>query len=108
MSQTSVGTGEPFSLEAFQNPYLAEGTGRVDAIVSMTATGDIAATGPARSLLLGFIIDTSGSMQGPRIHAVRAAVEAAVGMLDESASFFVVAFANFGRVIVPPTQATAP
>jgi VWA domain-containing protein len=107
MSQTSVPSGDPFALEAFQNPYLAEGASRVDAIISITASGAVAAAGPARELLLGFIIDTSGSMQGPRIHAVRAAVEAAVGLLDEGASFFVVAFANFGRVIVPPTRATA-
>ena len=105
MSDTA--SSDAFTLEAFQNPFLAEGADRVDAIVSITATGAVAAGGPAAPLLLGFIIDTSGSMQGARIHAVRSAVEAAVGLLDERASFFVVAFANFGRVVVPPTVATA-
>ncbi len=103
--------GEPFAIESFQNPYLAEGTDRVDAIVTVTATDDAAGGGQAGttgpSLLLGLIIDTSGSMQGPRIEAVRSAVETAVQLLDEGSQFFVVAFANFGRVVVPTTRATA-
>jgi len=95
----------PFAIEAFQNPYLADGAERVDAIVSVTATGGPAA-GATPPLLLGFIIDTSGSMQGDRIRAVRTAVESAVQLLDERARFFVVAFANYARVVVPPTAAT--
>lgn len=103
---------QPFSIESFQNPYLADGSDRVDAILTVTATGEgVAAGTPApggggHELLLGLIIDTSGSMQGPRIHAMRDAVEAAVGLLDERSQFFVVAFANFGRVVVPTTRAT--
>jgi hypothetical protein len=104
MSMQAAESGAPFTLEAFQNPYLAEGAGRVDAIVTATATG--AATGPPAQLLLGFIIDTSGSMQGDRIRAVHGAVDTAVNLLDERSTFFVVAFANFARVIVPPTLAS--
>ncbi|HEY2429266.1 MAG TPA: VWA domain-containing protein [Acidimicrobiales bacterium] len=95
----------PFAIESFQNPYLAEGAARVDAILSVTATST-APTGSSPPLLLGFIVDTSGSMQGERIRAVRAAVESAVHLLDETARFFVVAFANYARVVVPPTAAT--
>lgn len=95
-----------FTLEAFHNPYLAIGATRVDAIVSVTASGvDIPAAGGPR-LLLGFIIDTSGSMQGARLTAAAHAVEAAVQLLDEAAMFFVVGFANFARVVVPTTTAT--
>lgn len=104
MSSLPADPGAPFTIEAFQNPYLGEGAGRVDAIVSVSATGLEQVAAPA--LLLGFIIDTSGSMQGQRIQAVRAAVEAAVDLLDERADFFVVAFANFARVVIPPTRAT--
>ena len=103
---STIPPGAPFSIESFQNPYLAEGADRVDAIVSVTASAEAAAAAPVRDLLLGFIIDTSGSMQGERIAAVRDAVETALRELDESARFFVVSFANFGRVVVPTSQAT--
>lgn len=94
-----------FTLESFQNPYLASGEQRVDAIITVTAAGLQEVAAPA--VLLGFIIDTSGSMQGQRIQAVRTAVEKALELLDEPAEFFIVAFANFARVVVPPAVATA-
>ena len=97
-----------FTLESFQNPYLSEGGDRVDAIVTVTATDEVAAAAPGGSdLLLGFIVDTSGSMEGDRIAAVRGAVSTAIQLLDEGDRFFVVSFANYGRVVVPTTQATA-
>jgi hypothetical protein len=97
---------EAFTLESFQNPYLAEGSSRVDAIVTVTATDAVAAAVPTKPLLLGFIIDTSGSMEGERIDAVKRAVVAAIGLLSEADAFFVVQFANYGRVVVPTTMAT--
>jgi len=101
---TTLPPDPAFTLEAFQNPYLAEGADRVDAIISMTGGAQMMAAAP--SLLLGFIIDTSGSMTGDRIEAVRSAVAAAVSLLDERSMFFVVGFANFARVIAPVNQAT--
>ena len=101
---TNVAPEAAFTLEAYQNPYLADGADRVDAIVSVTAGVGVTAAAP--SLLLGFIIDTSGSMTGGRIEAVRGAVAAALSLLDEQSMFFVVGFANFARVIVPVGQAT--
>jgi len=94
---------EAFAIEAFQNPYLAPGSDRVDAIVSVTAAGTAPAA--ARPLLLGFVIDNSGSMHGPRIDAVRHAVETAIRLLDDHAGFFVVTFNGSARVVVPPTRA---
>jgi hypothetical protein len=94
---------QAFTIEAFQNPYLAPGSDRVDAIVCVTASG--AAAPSARPLLLGFVIDNSGSMHGPRIEAVRRAVETAIRLLDERAGFFVVAFNGYARVVVPPARA---
>jgi hypothetical protein len=95
-----------FTIEAFQNPYLAEGTERVDAILSVTAAGEAAESAPASRLLLGFVIDTSGSMHGPRIEAVRSAVIGAIRLLDERTDFFVVSFNGTARVAVRPTRAT--
>src|SRR5580704_541627 len=99
---------DAFTLESFQNPYLAEDTARVDAIVSVTATDALAAAAPAQSLLLGFIIDTSGSMEGDRIAAVRGAAQAAIQLLNDQDQFFIVNFANYARVVVPTTRATPP
>jgi hypothetical protein len=97
---------EPFTIEAFQNPYLVDGADRVDAILTVTAATGAAMEASPADLVLGFILDTSGSMEGARIRAVRTAAESALRLLDERATFFVVAFANFGRVVVPPTTAT--
>src|SRR5215468_659741 len=104
MTTPQPDAAQAFTLEAFQNPYLAPGSERVDAIVSVTAAGTEAP--PARPLLLGFVVDTSGSMHGPRIEAVRRAVEAAIQLLDDRAGFFVVSFNGYARLVVPPTRAT--
>ena len=49
------------SVDVDHNPYLAEGSGTVDAIVSITA--DVAATGSAPDRVEAIIIDCSTSMQ---------------------------------------------
>jgi hypothetical protein len=95
-----------FKLEAFQNKFLPPGRSRVDAIVTVTA--DAATSAPAGPLVVGFIVDKSGSMAGERIAAVQRAVSAAVGMLPESAWFFVVAFDSSAQVVVAEVQATPP
>jgi hypothetical protein len=92
-----------FKVEAFQNRYLAPGQTRVDAIVSVAADSTVTAKG---DLVLGFIIDKSGSMAGGRIEAVRYAVARAIGMLEERSWFFVVAFDGNAYVIVRETRAT--
>jgi hypothetical protein len=95
-----------FKLDAYQNKFLAPGSGRVDAIVTVTA--DATVTAGAGLLVLGFIIDKSGSMAGDRIESVKRAVTAAIRMLPESAWFFVVAFDSSAQVVVPEAQATGP
>jgi hypothetical protein len=94
-----------FKLEAFQNKFLPPGKTRVDAILTVTAEAgvQVAAAGP---MVIGFIVDKSGSMSVDRIDAVRHAVNAAIGMLPDSAWFFVVAFDSSAQVVVPETQAT--
>jgi hypothetical protein len=95
-----------FKIEAFQNRYLPPSQGRVDAILSVTASTGVVATG--NDVVVGFIVDKSGSMTGDRIEGVKRAVQRAIAMLDERAWFFVVAFDSSAQVVVRETQATGP
>ena len=92
-----------FKIEAFQNRFLAPGSSRVDAIVSVTSDPTLQA---ARELVVGFIVDKSGSMANGRIEAVHGAVSKAISMLADGTWFFVVAFDGNAYVIVKETQAT--
>jgi hypothetical protein len=92
-----------FQLEVFQNPYLPNGSGRVDAIFTVTAAADAAATGEA---VEGLILDVSGSMKGHCIEAVKHAARKAIQLLDAETNFFVVAFSGAARVIVELSPAT--
>lgn len=92
-----------FKIEVFQNRYLPPGQRRVDAILSVTADPSLRAEG---DLVIGFILDKSGSMQGSRIAAVTHAVTRAIALLEERTRFFVVAFDGHAYVIVPETRAT--
>ena len=92
-----------FKVEAFQNRHLAPRTTRVDAIVSVTADANLKATG---DLVVGFILDKSGSMTGARIESVAGAVARAIALLDERAMFFVVAFDGSAYVVSREERAT--
>jgi hypothetical protein len=92
-----------FKVEAFQNRHLAPGTTRVDAILSVTADADLKATG---ELVVGFILDKSGSMSGARMDSVTRAVVRAIELLDERARFFVVAFDGNAYVVSREARAT--
>ena len=92
-----------FKVEAFQNRHLAPRTTRVDAIVSVTADANLKATG---DLVVGFILDKSGSMTGARIESVAGAVARAIALLDERAMFFVVAFDGSAYVVAREERTT--
>lgn len=94
-----------FKIEAFQNRFLSPGQTRVDAILTVTAGADVGAGGGG-PLVVGFIIDKSGSMAGERIESVKRAVSQAIAMLPESAWFFVVVFDAASQVLVHELQAT--
>jgi hypothetical protein len=94
-----------FKLEAFQNKFLPPGKGRVDAILTVTADDTVQAGG-AGPLVVGFIVDKSGSMAGERIEAVRTAVTTAVQLIPDGAWFFVVAFDSSAQVLMNETQAS--
>ncbi len=75
----------------------------MDAIVSVTADANLKATG---QLVVGFILDKSGSMTGARIESVSGAVARAIALLDERALFFVVAFDGGAYVVSREERAT--
>jgi len=97
----------PFKVEAFQNRFLSVGQSRVDAILQVTA-GPKTAPGAsgAGPLVMGFIIDKSGSMSGGRIESVKRAVWQAISMMDSRSWFFVVAFDAQAQLVVRGVQAT--
>ncbi len=94
-----------FKLDAFQNKFLPPGQSRVDAILTVTAD-DTVQTGAAGPLVVGFIVDKSGSMAGERIEAVRRAVGTAIGLIPDGTWFFVVAFDSSAQVVASEAQAS--
>jgi hypothetical protein len=96
-----------FTMETFQNRHLAPGQDRMDAILTVTATFAEDGATARQPLLLGFIVDTSGSMEGERIAAVKSAAREAIELLDETTTFFVVAFQERAQVVCAPAPATA-
>ena len=90
-----------FSLEVFQNEYVAQGTTTMDAIVTVTARG-------GRTVLAGeaaevLVIDTSGSMGEPtgRIEAVRHAAAEAIDGIRDGVLFAVVAGTDRAAMVFP-------
>jgi hypothetical protein len=99
-----------FTLESFYNPYLSAGTSRIDAVLTVTATGDLAtgAAAPRGESVVGLILDMSGSMQGQRIDSVKYAARQTIQMLNEQMWFFIIGFSSQLYMIAPLQQATAP
>jgi hypothetical protein len=91
-----------FAAETYQNEYLATGATRVDALVSVSASG----TGDAphgRETAELVMVDVSGSMNFPRtkIKAAIAATCAAVDCIRDGVLFAVVAGTDEARVVYP-------
>src|ERR1700686_3028942 len=98
-----------WTLESHYTPHLAPGAAQVDAIVSVSLSGDGAAvsTNGRQERGLGFIADRSGSMNGlGRVDAVRNALGAAIEALEPDTTFFIVAFDFEGDVVFAPAKAT--
>lgn len=94
-----------FTLEPFMNSYLPAGATRVDAILTVTATGGgVMADKP--QAIVGLIMDISGSMQGQRIEAAKHATRKAIELIDPTAQFFVIAFSNHVWRVSAPALAT--
>ncbi|GAA3884846.1 VWA domain-containing protein [Saccharothrix violaceirubra] len=95
--------GLEFAVEVFHNEYLAEGADRVDAIVTVTASGDGAEPVAADRIAQVIVVDTSGSMRYPpaKLAAAKEATRAAIDSLRDGVRFAVVAGTETARVVYP-------
>jgi len=91
-----------FSVEVFQNEYLAEGATQVHAIVKATSTGGQGLAATADKVVV-LVVDTSGSMQAPatKIRSARRSAAAAVELLPDGTLFAVVAGDREATCIYP-------
>jgi len=97
-----------FKTEVFQNPFIVSDACRVDAIFTVTGKGTAADQAVRKTLVEGLIIDTSGSMYGERIEAVKLAANRVIETMDADTFFFIVVFAHAARLVVPLTSASEP
>jgi hypothetical protein len=94
-----------FRAETFQNEFLPSGTGEVHAIMTVTA-GEGTGAGPAGGgRLFGILCDVSGSMEGGKIVAAKAALGRLIELLPAECSFFIVAGSDSGVLVCPVTRA---
>ena len=91
-----------FAVEVFQNEYLPEGAGDVDAIVTVTTTGAAAEVVSADAAEV-VIVDTSASMAYPpsKLAAAKQATAAVIDALRDGVRFAVVAGTDSARVVYP-------
>jgi len=99
------------SVDVDHNPYLAEGSGTVDAIVSITAGSDVAAAAAPRERVEAIIIDCSTSMLKPagKFDAAKRGTTAAIDELTDGTYFIIVAGTGQAAAVYPtdgvPTRA---
>jgi hypothetical protein len=93
-----------FQAEVFQNEYLPAGSTVVDAVITVTATGEPGAVGgPAPTMAQVIMIDCSGSMADPptKMSEAKRATAAAIDSLRDGVSFAVVAGRNHAAMVFP-------
>ncbi|MCJ0870855.1 VWA domain-containing protein [Streptomyces sp. AP-93] len=95
-----------FSVEVYQNEFLAEGARDVHAIVTVTSTGGATATrtsvAPGGAAVV-IMVDCSGSMEYPpdKMRGAREATAAAVDTLRDGTAFAVIAGTHVAREVYP-------
>lgn len=92
-----------FRAETFQNEYLPAGTGEVHAIMTVTAGEGTAAVAAPR--MFGILCDVSGSMEGGKIIAAKAALGKLVELLPADSSFFLVTGSDQASLVCPVSRA---
>lgn len=104
MSTSAPGSTPRFTLETFHNEYLPEGSGEVDAIVSVTASGG--GVGASAQAAVVIMIDCSGSMKDPasKIQAAKQATRAALDALPDGVVVAVVAGRHDARMVFPTSE----
>jgi len=97
-----------FKAEIFQNQFLPQGSREVNAIMTISVEdGEGITATPSNNRVFGVICDTSGSMGGNKIHAVKYAMSKVVSLLPEDAYFFIVTGSSRANVVYPVSQATS-
>jgi hypothetical protein len=100
-----------FAVDLYQNEYLPVDGAEVNAVVTVTSGGG-AADGPrpAPEAAEIVIVDTSGSMDVPRIKmkAAREATSVAIDCIRDGVLFGVIAGTSGARVVYPPGGALVP
>jgi hypothetical protein len=100
-----------FVAETYQNEFLATGATRVDALVSVTASGTGTGTArPGRESAELVIVDVSGSMNFPRTKIKSAVVAtcAAVDCIRDGVLFAVIAGEDEAQVVYPTDEKLVP
>ena len=91
-----------FQIECFHNPFLPRGVDVMNAIVTVTASGSGTATpgqaGDTRRAEL-IVVDTSGSMKGPKLLAAKQATGVAVDCLPDGVRFAVLGGNHSAEVV---------
>ena len=87
-----------FTVQVDQNPYLAPGATRVDALVTVTAAGSGGIRADALEII---VVDVSGSMSGEKIRSARQATAAAIAELRDGVAFAVIAGDHRARQVYP-------
>jgi hypothetical protein len=101
-----------FKAELFQNPYLPAGGTVVDAVVTVTASGDgmVAAGGALPSVAQVIMIDCSGSMTSPytKLTEAKKATMTAIDTLREGVPFAIVAGRGRADMVYPSSVQLVP
>ncbi|MGW4227480.1 VWA domain-containing protein [Streptomyces bauhiniae] len=95
--------GPRFSVDVYQNEYLPEGGREVNAIVTVTAKGGAAPSGPSASAAVVLMVDCSGSMDYPptKMRNARDATAAAIDTLRDGTHFGIVDGTHVAREVYP-------
>ncbi|SDW24407.1 von Willebrand factor type A domain-containing protein [Amycolatopsis xylanica] len=91
-----------FQIQVDQNEYLPADGRLMDAVISVTASGE-GLTVPAADLTVAqvIMIDCSGSMEGAKLVEAKRAVKVAVNELRNGVKFAIVAGSNNARLVYP-------
>ena len=94
------------SVDVDHNPYLAEETGTVDAIVSITVENELSATATPTDRVEAIIIDCSTSMKSPfeKFEAAKRATAAAIDELVDGTYFAIVAGTEEAAHVYPEDE----
>ena len=92
-----------FKLDSFFNPHLPPGATRVEAVVSVTATGGGVTAGPRPVRTIVFVLDESGSMDGDKWEQATRATMRCIRRVPDGDRVAVIAFSDTAQVVVSPT-----